>query len=245
VRAYLVRIGVDQAFGGWNAPMDPATRQFVYVPIPESRAMRPEFATPYALVEPALADFAAGHPAAPRRDVQLPRQLASQNMHLDPDFAQLTYGDSGVRRGRGLATLDSGDLVVFYGGLKPVGACEHRLVYALFGLYWVREVVRAGSVNATTWSENAHTRCADLEPSDVIVRADTSGSGRLRKCIFIGEFRERAYRVRRGILSDWGGLSCRDGYLQRSAVLPTLLDPQRFLDWLEGQGPELVNANNP
>ena len=39
MRGYLIRIGVDQAFGGWNAPMDPETNEFVYVPIPESRPM--------------------------------------------------------------------------------------------------------------------------------------------------------------------------------------------------------------
>jgi hypothetical protein len=37
MRAYLVRIGVDQAFGGWNAPMNPETREFVYVPIPSEK----------------------------------------------------------------------------------------------------------------------------------------------------------------------------------------------------------------
>jgi hypothetical protein len=37
MRAYLVRIGVDQAFGGWNAPMNPETREFVYVPIGDGR----------------------------------------------------------------------------------------------------------------------------------------------------------------------------------------------------------------
>jgi hypothetical protein len=30
MRAYLVRIGIDQAFGGWNAPVDPRTNEYVY-----------------------------------------------------------------------------------------------------------------------------------------------------------------------------------------------------------------------
>ena len=33
MRAYLVRVGVDQAFGAWNAPIDPRTNEFVYVPV--------------------------------------------------------------------------------------------------------------------------------------------------------------------------------------------------------------------
>lgn len=245
MRAYLVRIGVDQAFGGWNAPMNPDTNEFVYVPIPESKAMRPEFATPYTLVQPALAQFEGRHAGAPLQHVRLPWNLASANMHLDPDFNHLTYGDSGARRDKALTDLGPGDVIVFYGGLKPVAACEHRLVYAVVGLYWVTEAVRVRSVIAPRWSENAHTRCVDQEPSDVIVRAESGSSGRLKKCIPIGEFRDRAYRVRPEILADWGGLSCRDGYLQRSAVLPNLLDPPRFIQWFERQTPELVSSNNP
>jgi hypothetical protein len=244
MRAYLVRIAVDQTFGGWNSPVDPVTNEFVYVPIPEQRAMRAVLATPYSLVMPALARFADAHPAAQPRFVQLPSDLTSANMHLDPDFEHLTYGDNGVRRGKGLADLGRGDVVVFYGGLRPVAACRQRLVYALVGLYRVREVVRLESVAAPQWSENAHTRCVSHEGSDIIVRAEHDGSGRLRRCIPIGEFRDGAYRLTHRILEAWGGLSCRDGYLQRSAVPPSIVDPERFLGWFERQGTALVNSNN-
>jgi hypothetical protein len=37
MKALLVRIGVDQAYGGWNTPVD-AEGRFVYVPIPEPTA---------------------------------------------------------------------------------------------------------------------------------------------------------------------------------------------------------------
>lgn len=244
MRGYLIRIAVDQAYGGWNGPVDPVTNEFVYVPIPESRPMRAELATPYAAVSPALDDFAARHPAARRSAMTLPPELATKNMHLDPDFDQLTYGDSGTRRGRGLTSLCVGDIVVFYGGLRPVAECRHRLVYALLGLYRVAQVVRAGELDEPEWRANAHTRCQAIEPSDVIVRAAADASGRLSRCIPIGEFRDRAYRVERHILSEWGGLSCRDGYLQRSAVLPTILNPDKFLTWFERQSPVLVRANN-
>ncbi|OFW01122.1 MAG: hypothetical protein A3I61_19355 [Acidobacteria bacterium RIFCSPLOWO2_02_FULL_68_18] len=245
MRGYLIRIGVDQAFGGWNAPMNPETNEFVYVPIPESRPMPTELATPYTLVLAALGRFEQKHPLATPRQVHLPRNLVPANMHLDPDFQHLTYGDSGIRRGKGLTDLGPDDVVVFYSGLKPVVACAHRLVYALVGLYRVAEAVRVHSVHPPRWSENAHTRCVDRESSDVILRAKPGLSGRLKQCIPIGEFRDRAYRVERGILADCGGLSCRDGYLQRSAVLPTLLDPESFMQWFESQAPELVTSNNP
>jgi hypothetical protein len=243
MRAYLVRVGVDQAFGGWNSPVDPRTNEFVYVPIPEG-AQRQGLATPYELVRPALARFAEAHPDAPQRAVQLPAALAGGNMHLDPDFQALTYGDT-ERRGRGLAGLEAGDLVVFYAGLRPVSPCVHTLVYALVGLYRVGEVVRLGTVPARRWHENAHTRRAEHRPTDVIVRADPRASGRLRACVPVGELRDRAYRLSTDVLDAWGGLSCRDGYLQRSAVPPRILDPARFLGWLERRAPQLVGANNP
>lgn len=244
MRAYLVRVGIDQAFGGWNAPVDPGTNEFVYVPIPDGSPQRPRLETPYELVRPALASFADRHRDAPPRAVQLPAELVRANMHLDPDFEALTYGDT-ERRGRGFADLDDGDLLVFYAGLWPVGRCAHALLYALIGLYRVRDVVRLDAVPEARWHENAHTRRADPRASDVIVRADPRGSGRLRTCLPVGEFRDRAYRVTRELLDAWGGLSCRDGYLQRSAVPPRILDPARFLAWLERCAPELVSSNNP
>lgn len=245
MRAFLIRIGVDHAYGGWNAPMDPASNEFVYVSIPESRPMAPALATPYSLVEPALARFADTHPRAPDRTIRLPPNLADARMHLDPDFGHLTYGDGGRRRGKPLLDLRTADVVAFYAGLRPVAACEHRLVYALVGFYWIQEVVRLESVAEPRWSENAHTRCIEREPTDVIVRAQPGRSGRLRRCIPIGEYRDGAYRVTRAILDAWGGLSCRDGYLQRSAVLPSFSDARRFFQWFERQDPELVSANNP
>lgn len=245
MKAYLVRVGVDQTFGRWNSPVDPVTNEFVYVSIPESRAMRAAFATPYSLLQPALARFEDAHHAAPIRSVRLPSNLIPQNMHLDPDFAHLTYGDNGLRRGKRLTELQRGDVVVFYSGLRPVAACKHRLIYALVGLYRVSEVMSLESVASRCWSENAHTRCVDHEGSDVIVRAEPGSSGRLLRSIPIGEYRDGAYRVTREILAAWGGLSCRDGYLQRSAVLPSFVQPRRFIDWFERQGAEMVSSNNP
>jgi hypothetical protein len=45
MRATLVRIGIDQAYGAWNAPMDPETNDFVYVPIPEGPKAPPRSPT--------------------------------------------------------------------------------------------------------------------------------------------------------------------------------------------------------
>ncbi len=243
MRAILIRVGADSKYGSWHSPVDPASNEFVYVSIPERQQCRPGLATPYATLRPALDAFAAAHPGALRRSVELPPHLADAAMHLDPDFEHLTYGDNPVR-GRRLSEFGRGDAVVFYAGLRPTEPCDQRLVYAIIGLFSVQEIVRLRDVPADRWVENAHTRRLVPNHEDVIVRADPAGSGRLRRCVPIGEWRARAYRVRREILDAWGGLSCRDGFLQLSGVPPLFADPRRFMSWFEAQRPELIRTNN-
>ena len=235
MRGALVRVGIDQAFGHWNAPVDPVTGDFAYVPIPDG-AQRAGLETSYRDIEPGLSRFP---------NVSLPAQLLAQATHLDPDFEHLTYGDNGVRRGRELSEFQGGDVVAFFAGLRPVTAWRDPLLYGLIGIYRVRDVVRLESVPRKLWSHNAHTRRAEHCGTDIIVRAVPGESGRLRKAIPIGEWRAGAYRVRRDLLEAWGDISSRDGYIQRSAVPPRLLNPSRFLEWLEAQRPEFLPENNP
>jgi hypothetical protein len=78
----------------------------------------------------------------------------------------------------------------------------------------------------------------------LVVRGRPGVSGRLERCLPIGEFRDKAYRVRRDVLKEWDGLSVKDGYLQRSARLPRFLDPERFARWLYSRDPVLLQTNN-
>src|SRR4029078_8467632 len=96
-----------------------------------------------------------------------------------------------------------------------------KLCYALIGLYVVRDVVLARDVPRYLRHRNAHTRKAKIGKPDVVVRAKPVVSGRWQRCIPIGEWRDRAYRVRKNLLKAWGGMSVKDGYIQRSAVPPT------------------------
>lgn len=245
MRAVLVRVGIDQAYGHWNAPVDPDTHEFVYIPIPDARALDRGLATPYRSMRAPLAAFAQGR-VVDREACALPAELRRRNMHLDPDFKWLTYGDNVNTRGSIIRTLEAGDVAAFYAGLRPCRPGSPRagaLIYALIGLYHVSEVVLVASVAEARRHENAHTRRSSPTPGDVIVRARPGASGRLRRCLPIGDLRARAYRVFPELLTAWGGLSCKDGYLQRSAVPPRLLDPARFLAWFEAQRPEL-HADN-
>jgi hypothetical protein len=243
-----VRVGIDQAYGKWNGPVDPETYDFVYVPIPDERDIRPDLATPYGGLRDALTGFANGR-VVDDKACALPASLLERNMHLDPDFRWLTYGNNPNFRGTGvIGSLVAGDLAVFYAGLRPCRrggqARTGKLIYAIIGVYRVSEVVRLATVEEARWSQNAHTRRLAPNPDDVIVRATPGRSGRLRRCLPIADFRDRAYRVFPELLATWGHLSCNDGYLQRSAVPPTFLDPARFIGWFEAQQPELLQDNN-
>ena len=245
MNALLVRIGVDQTYGGWNAPVD-AEGRFVYGPIPEKpdKPFPPGLQAHYRAVLPALQRFCAVHDCDLYGDLRFPQELLHHPMHLDPDFECLTYGDVGGRRGAGMVNMGEGDLLVFYGGLRPVHRCEHNLIYALMGMYVVQEVVPVASVPPQRWHENAHVRRSKRGETDIVVRAKLDVSGRFDRCIPIGAWRGGAYRVREDVLDAWGGLLVKDGFIQRSAVPPALSRPGQFLDWLQGKGIQLIPRNN-
>jgi len=232
----LVRVGADQSAEGgrWNGPVNEATGEFVYVAIPETRPVNIGLERPYLALEEPLK----------RLGQRLPPQLAPRHMHLDPDFERLTYGDQGERAKQLRAAIAPGDLIVFYASLAVVNG-RGKLLYALIGLLVVERLVYARDLQAVHRDINAHTR-RQLAPDadDVVAIGRQSESGRLRRCLPVGEWRDGAYRVRRDLLDFWGGLSVRDGWLQRSARLPRFLAADRFRSWLDGQRPELVTQNN-
>jgi hypothetical protein len=111
-------------------------------------------------------------------------------------------------------------------------------------LYKIKAIVQAKSVSQSQWAENAHTRRSPND-SDIVVYAEPNYSGRLRRCIPIGELRDGMYRVRNDLLDAWGGLDVRDGYIQRGGWPPAFQAANRFYDWFLAHKPELVAQNNP
>jgi len=69
-------------------------------------------------------------------------------------------------------------------------------------------------------------------------------SGRLERVIAIGEWRDAAYRVTKEMLDVWGGLNVKNGFIQRSVFLPSILKPEIFYDWFLKQGVGLMERNN-
>ena len=245
MNAILVRVGVDQAYGQWNAPVDPESGCFVYVPIPEKQGtpFKAGLERSYQEIFPALRDFVTRSGIDPASELTVPPDLQNLSMHLDPDFDWLTYGDNGDVRGAEMKHLRNGDLLVFYAGLRSVRS-KRKLVYALVGLYVVEEVVLARCVPAERHRENAHTRKREIGDPDIVVRGKPGESGRLEHCIPIGEWRNRAYRVTKRLLEEWGGLSVKDGFIQRSVRPPSFLDAPKFYRWFLRQEVGLMEKNN-
>lgn len=236
MKGLLVRVGADQSSGGgnWNGPVDPGSRKFAYVPIPETKETHVRLRMPYRSLTPTLASFG----------LPLPEHLTDRSMHLDPDFEHVTYGDRGNKGQQILNSVAAGDLIVFYAGLRGTGAAS--LVYAIIGLFVIDRVVPATSMPPEEAHRNAHTRrILSPDADDVIVIARPEQSGRLSRCIPIGEYRMRAYRVRADLLAEWGGLSCADGFIQRSAVFPRFSDASKFWRWWRKQDVDLLHENNP
>lgn len=226
MQGILVRVGIDQTSGRWNPPCTKDGR-FLFVPIPEKEPCLPQVTTRYRDIKPKVTRFLDEYCPA----VRFPRDW-NQPTHLDPDFDELTYGDDPCR-GRDLFHLNAGDFLAFYASFKPIDGGD--LVYALIGFFEVEGPGQpACMISPADYPRNAHTRRRDVHPADVVVRGTPGRSGLFDRFIDIGYRRKpSSYCVKEGLLKQWGGISVRNGWLTRSAKLPTLSDPERFYRWLE------------
>lgn len=123
MRGLFVRVGIDATAGSWNGPVDPDSGAFVYVPIPESASIRSGLGHPYSELIPALSGM----------NVELPTHLRGRFMHLDPDFAELTYGDR-QPRSLPIEALQHDDFLVFYAGLRSINELRPGS-YSVFARY--------------------------------------------------------------------------------------------------------------
>ncbi|MBN1574280.1 MAG: hypothetical protein JW984_13865 [Deltaproteobacteria bacterium] len=238
----LVRVGIDgtSKSGKWNAPVDTETGRFLYIPIleGENAIFKEGLERKYDELIPEVKKFYQDCGCV----FGFPDRLYDQSMHLDPDFENLTYGDQG-KKGARIYKMNPGDFLVFYAGLRSIDSSHRELVYAIIGIYIIDKKMEAESVIKDHWHENAHTRRTIIKAGDIIVKAKKGVSGRLERCIPIGEWRENAYRVKEDILEKWGGISAKNGYIQRSGTLPHFKNPERFYAWFKKQNVRLIKRN--
>jgi len=243
VKGLLLRVGIDSSCGKWNAPVDPETNDFTYIPIPEAIGrFQPGKEITYNAFEEALARFSSRHHASEK--IELPHRLRESGCHVDPNFETLTYGDQDSGRGIAIKSLQKGDFIAFFSSMKPIKPCEHKLIYALIGLYVVDNTRQVKEISQELRDLNVHGIRRTGNENDWIVFADPHRSGRFTHCLPIGERRNGAYRVTEDLLHVWGGLSVKDGYIQRSVKPPFFNYPERFLLWLEAKNIELIRMNN-
>jgi len=243
-KAILVRVGIDQSdkSGNWNAPVDPDTGAFAYVPILEDEGNGKK---------PIRHGYKVSYKQFKKPCKNLGKELHQKFLkkgkfaHLDPDFKYLTYGDESRKKKRLESFhLDKGDILAFYAGLRPPHAGSCDLIYALIGLYVLEKpgVTALDDIPQKDWRKNAHTRREYIKDDDIIFSGTKDGkSGRLKRYIPIGEYRPNGYYLKTAIQKKWGEpeeVCLQHGYL------PKLSDPDRFYDWFKEQGIPLVPQNN-
>jgi hypothetical protein len=239
-RGLLMRVGIDQTFGEYNAPMNPETGDYIYMPIPESRReFKPGMSTTY---DSMVSKFDCWNKSNGSTLV-FPPHLQGKNCHLDPDFDYVSYGDQATGRGLRVCELQKGDFLAFFASFKPTHACEHKLIYALYGIIVVDSISTVKNLEPVRFHENAHTRVLSPDLDHLVVFGDPILSGRFDKAIPIGEFRNGSYRVTNPMLDAWGGIGVKDGFIQRSVNPPWFNDGEKFLRWLGERDVKRIQSN--
>jgi len=243
MQALLVRVGIDSSdkSGNWNAPVNPETGEFAYVPILETGGKNGEKKIRLGYEKISYEQFKVPCGKLGR---ELHSKFDDKPAHLDPDFRHLTYGDEDNKAAqlRNLKLVE-GDILAFYAGLKPPNAGPGELVHALIGLYVLAcEPKRALDIrNKEDWGKNAHTRREPGE-DDIVFFGKKGDSGRLERCIDIGEYRN-GYYLKSELWEKWGGLRGSD-WIQRGPHR-SLLNPERFYyEWFKKQNIPLLQQNN-
>ncbi len=244
MKVILVRVGIDsgEKSGGWNAPVN-SNNEFAYVPILEDegrgkgirkkKPFRPGYKTTYKEFKTQCEKFGEEHELTPKSDC----------CHLDPDFRYLTYGDEG-RKGKQLENLKlvKNDILAFYAGLKPPNAGPGKLVQALIGLYRLADTPKkALCISHPDWCKNAHTR-REPEKDDIVFSGMPNVSGRLERCIPIGEYNasKRGYYLARDIQEKWG----EPNPIYLFGFHHELCHPEEFDKWFKSQNVKLKESNN-
>ena len=247
MKGILLRVGCDQttAGGSWNAPVNPVSWKYAYVPIPGDEVMHEHITQcpTYEMFESSVKKLG----------VTLPVNLSFKvKVHLDPDFESLTFGEPFIKENRKLSSrgqiinqLDVGDFIAFFAAFRPTqNGYKYPLAYCLFGIFHIYRKTYVKELSITERKQCAHGRRKKSE-CDLVVWANSENSGRFRQAIPIGEYRQNAYRVKQELLVEWGGVNVKNGYIQRSVRPPFFNNPQQFLDWLSrrSENSHLIRQN--
>jgi hypothetical protein len=151
-RVVLLRVGIDSGSGGIHGPLF-EDGSFEYIPIPDG-----------FYVDERTYGNSVGRHGRPLVEYFPPRRrqrMASQPMHVDPEFATFTYGDPTLLKS-GLRHLQTGDLLVFYCGLRRWQRSASVPALYLLGYFEILAAGRACDFDGVElhmlFGENFHVR---------------------------------------------------------------------------------------
>lgn len=173
----LLRVGMDLGFGGLGPLFPDGT--FEYVPIPDEANLTSE-RTLFFRDIPARSDGSL--------DRFVPAKHRDGPAHYDPEFETFTYGDPSKNKRGQLLRLGTGDMLVFYAGLRAPEQAKGSRLY-IIGYLIVRQV--HAITNLSHWPPpafqhlwgNAHLRRNEGDEGLVVVEGDPSRSRLLTRAI--------------------------------------------------------------
>lgn len=218
MKALLLRVGIDKGTDGVLAPIFD-DRSFEYIPISEKDQDSAEERT-YSNTVGRSGKFLAEY---------LPKKISEKNIHFDPEFDTMTYGDP-TRKRSFLLKLEKNDLLVFYAGLSPFRTDKHQEGLYIIGYFVVKRIIdfkgmsnKARQENYKLYWNNAHCKRSYHAENLVIIVGDKENSLLLEKAIAISSLKKdklgRPYHAVSSKIEELLGIS---GSIQRSI-------PPRFI----------------
>lgn len=134
MQVVLLRVGIDSASGGMQGPLF-TDDGFEYIPIPDEFRRKGIDKRTYGNQRGRRGRLLNYFPA------RLRDKMKDQPIHFDPEFETFTYGDPSLLKSR-LRDLKSGDLLVFYAGLKRDAPGAEAALY-IIGYFIVAKAGRA------------------------------------------------------------------------------------------------------
>lgn len=180
----LLRVGMDLGFGGLGPLFPDGT--FEFVPIPDDPSQTSDRTLYYR-------DIPARSGGSIARFV--PARHRHSPAHYDPEFETFTYGDPTKNKRRQILRLGSGDLLVFYAGLRPPEQTQGSKLY-IIGYFIIRRIHVITSLSPwpplaheRLWS-NAHLRRNEGDEDLVVVEGDPARSRLLTHAVPLSDGRQ-------------------------------------------------------
>src|SRR6266446_7175286 len=128
-KVVLLRVGIDTGCGGMLGPIF-EDGSFEFIPIDAERDfLGRTYANTQGRHRRRLIEY------FPER---LKRKMTDSFLHLDPEFGTFTYGDPTAPK-QSLRKLKSGDMLVFYAGLRGWGGCADPAGLYIIGFFVVQQ----------------------------------------------------------------------------------------------------------